>query len=727
MPSISTRPANDPVSQVVLRSAQSAGRYPVPLTKTAYAISISGGLADVTARRTFHNGETLSLESTLTFPLPVHAVLYALEARIGDRVVKAVAKSRKTARETYEHALDRGKSTVLHEELMRGVHMLSVGHIAPGTEIEVTACFALALSWIGGRALLRIPMTVGDVYGHSGLSDSDEMVHGGTVLAGDLEVTCDCGTPVLLGGTLNGGKARVWLDAPVNIEVQGWRPRDLEGRSADGRLVTLGIAPAATETAHLDCAILVDHSGSMAEPCTGAQCLSKHAAVMLGLSEAADDLGESDRLNLWEFDMSARDLGTAHASTWRSLIRNLAGPEGGTEIGRSLATLLAERPVKDVLLITDGKSHALDVQSLAGRGVRFTVVLIGEDSLEANVGHLAAVTGGEIFVPEGADVSAAVRAALRSLRSPSLPNASEAGRAVARVRRAGMAVTAEWSAGEPLAEVAAGRPVAAFAASLRFASLPEADASKLAEAEGLVTHLTSLVLVVEEGASQNVLPVTRKVALPTPAAASMPMLALGGGRSFGVASRAAYCHRLMPSAVLRSDSGRVRLESFLDDAPSAPAPKPVANAPSPSRPSILRLEEQSNALADRIVRTRRGHTGVPGYDDLPDPIADLSSFPALIDWKSEASRLGQGNMLGLDPTIADAIDDASRHRLVRRAAKRVGISPRLFVIGLLARAVAAHDRFADRVARAILGRVKPAEIAQVVARLCLGKAARMTA
>jgi hypothetical protein len=57
---------------------------------------------------------------------------------------------------------------------------------------------------------------------------------------------------------------------------------------------------------------------------------------------------------------------------------------------------------RDIVLVTDGKSHALDVGKLARSGVRFTVVLIGEDSLEANVGHLAAVTGGEIFVPDGA-------------------------------------------------------------------------------------------------------------------------------------------------------------------------------------------------------------------------------------------------------------------------------------------------------------------------------------
>src|SRR5213075_2059702 len=110
------------------------------------------------------------------------AVLYGLEARIGDRVVKAVARAKSAARQTYEDAIDRGKTTVLHEELLKGVHLLSVGHIAPATEIKITARFALTLAHLGGRFLLRIPTTVGDIYGSSGLQDSDDLVHGGSDL-----------------------------------------------------------------------------------------------------------------------------------------------------------------------------------------------------------------------------------------------------------------------------------------------------------------------------------------------------------------------------------------------------------------------------------------------------------------------------------------------------------------------------------------------------------------
>ena len=38
-----------------------------------------------------------------------------------------------------------------------------------------------------------------------------------------------------------------------------------------------------------------------------------------------------------------------------------AGPAGGTEIGRALAGVTVHAKTRDVLLVTDGKSYALDV------------------------------------------------------------------------------------------------------------------------------------------------------------------------------------------------------------------------------------------------------------------------------------------------------------------------------------------------------------------------------
>ena len=58
---------------------------PVPLISTKFDVRIEAGLAVVETRRVFRNAEASSIEATFTFPVPVHAVLFALTARIGER------------------------------------------------------------------------------------------------------------------------------------------------------------------------------------------------------------------------------------------------------------------------------------------------------------------------------------------------------------------------------------------------------------------------------------------------------------------------------------------------------------------------------------------------------------------------------------------------------------------------------------------------------------------
>ena len=178
------------------RSQMIEDTHPLPLVATTFNVVLDAGLAIVTTTRRFRNTEEASIEATITFPVPVHATLFALKARIGDRVLDAHAKRKDAARMDYEGALERGKTAVLHEEVLRGVHMLSVGHVVPGAEIEVQSSFAVALTNLNGRGALRIPLTVGDIYGRSGLPDSDDLAHGGTLPLADLAVQCPGGSAV---------------------------------------------------------------------------------------------------------------------------------------------------------------------------------------------------------------------------------------------------------------------------------------------------------------------------------------------------------------------------------------------------------------------------------------------------------------------------------------------------------------------------------------------------
>lgn len=526
-----------------MAGARAAGtQNPMPLVDTRFDVGINGGLATVSTLRTFRNGESESIEVTITFPIPVHAVLFSLEARVDGRILKACARAKVQARATYEDAIERGKGTVLHEELLRGVHMLSVGNIAPGAEIQVTVVWALVLTNINGAAHLRIPLTVGDVYGCSGLPDSDELLHGGVLQSGRLNVECLDGTVTHPRAKLAPEGTDIPLNVPIDLVVTGWSPRHLHGRAADGRNVVVRIEPGDSSDTSLNVALAIDHSGSMGEICSSAHAsLTKHQAAVAALKSISLSLKKSDAVDIWEFDDALKHVGLVReqggtfvrrvlqqGSRLSNVIKHLSTPAGGTEIGGALAGIAGTSTAQDILLITDGKSHALDVQALSGTGRRFSVVLIGEDSLEANVGHLAAISGGEIFIASEGNLTRALQAAFTALRSPPQkkhePDGSPDRIAVSR---SGMKVTVQWHLEmKPSNDTPAARATSAIAASLALQFLDTEAATALAEAEGLVTHLTSLVLVDEAAEIQSGIPANRKVFLPSPATGALPVRAL---------------------------------------------------------------------------------------------------------------------------------------------------------------------------------------------------------
>ena len=137
MPTTAMPALIDPLKAFTVCASTRAG-HPIPLVSTRFDVEIDGGLATVVTKRVFHNDEAESIEATITFPVPVHAVLFDLEARIDGRVVKAHAQRRRQAREAYEDAIERGKAAVLHEEVLRGVHMLSVAHLGPARKYPMS-------------------------------------------------------------------------------------------------------------------------------------------------------------------------------------------------------------------------------------------------------------------------------------------------------------------------------------------------------------------------------------------------------------------------------------------------------------------------------------------------------------------------------------------------------------------------------------------------------------
>lgn len=650
-------PLLDPVALLVNGRMSGPDRHPVPLAGTRYRVAIRGGLAEVRMVRRFVNREAGSIEAVLTFPLPVHAVLFDLLLRVDGRTLAARAQPRVAARATYEAAIEEGRLAVLHEELLRGIHMLSVGPVPPGAEVEVEAGFALPLTLVGGAAHLRLPLTVGEVYGSSGLAEVDDLIGGAPPGTAALEVECDSGPVRLEGGSLVAGRATVPDNRPIDLAVSPWTARPCLGRGADGRRVTLDIRPASVGEAPLHLAILVDRSGSMSGPFGAGAGETKHAVAVRDLGRLLAGLAPADRVELWEFSNGAQRVGTGRGATAAALVRRLAAPDGGTAIGAALNRVIDHSDVSDILLLTDGKSHDIDVVALAARGRRCAVVLVGEDSLEANVGHLAALTGGDVLVAGRGALMPALAAALTGLRRPYRPARLDGhgGRDCALVW-GGADIVVRWSDDEPPpAEAPGARAAAAFAASLALRLLPSEAATALAVAEGLAGPLTSLVLVDREGPVSAGLPSLRKVPLPDVAACLRPAF-----------------HDAAPA---------------FHDAVTASAPPP----PLASRPG-LRMRRPS------LFARMSSHSWAPPSAAAPAEAAPPPHLP----WSRLAGALAAGDLGGLDHPTAQEVRRLAERPEVTAFAQAHGLDPLRLAIGLLARRDSARDRHAARLARRLL-------------------------
>lgn len=667
----------DPIAALV--ASREAGKgQPVPLAAVAVSVTIQGGLALVETKRTFRNQEESPIEALLTIPVPVQATFFGLTARIGERVLHGVAQGRSQARGTYEDAVEEGQAAMLHEEVLRGIHSLSVANLAAGATVEVSTRWTEVLRCSGSSGRLRIPMTVGEVYGSSGLSEVDDLIHGGAPTNVPIRVRHNAGGVRLAGvdaqpetkGLL---LAEVPSNVPIDVQVDTWKPGLLKGRSRDGKTVEMRIEPAGEGDADLNLAVLVDHSGSMYTPCsvTGAERgdLSSHESVRRALSGLARKLRPRDRLALWEFDNVCDPVGTGQPvapAELPALAAALQPPRGGTEIGRALEQVIQSLETPDLLLITDGLSYDIDVQRIARSGRRIFVLLVGEDSLEAMVGHLAALTGGDVHCTFSANVAAALDACLHGLRTRCQnPQATGADAPESiRATRCNANIEARWlGSAESAEEGEFAEAVAAHAAGLALGTLDQDAATRLAVREGLVTHLTSLVLVDRDGEKVDGLPVTRKAPLPTP-----PM---GSGQ-------VAYCMAMPSSPPMRS--GIAPMDSR-DRRPHKPKP----GAKYRWGTSFARDIEMAALPADP-----KGFE--PGSRD----------FARDIDWNGLANALVEGNLDSLDESVAEFVSMMAGLDEVQRAATDLGMDPVRLVIAWLASSAAKESRHAKRVARRML-------------------------
>ncbi|MCZ8334684.1 MAG: VIT domain-containing protein [Rhodobacteraceae bacterium] len=689
---------------------------PMPLGSTAIDVSIQAGLAIVVTTRTFSNVEDVPIEAVLTMPVGFNAVVTGLSAKIEGRSLRAIAKGKTVARASYEGAIDQGRMAILHEEALRGIHVLSVGQLAPGKDVSVELRTVMPLAATESGLFLRLPMTTGQLYGVSPLQPADDLITSVSVRhMASLRVLSESGVPHLVGfGQLADGQA---IDVPMNksieIEIVGGAMGTLLGVSASGRQVRLDLRREPNGENSLKLAILIDRSGSTGSP-VGTDGQTVLSAIRDGLGHSLKNLTDEDLIAIWQFDDRCQRLGTGRGAEILQILKKLKQPGGGTRLGEAIKAV-ARTGAQDILVLTDGQTWDQLSPEVEGKNVRVSAVLVGRASLDANIGHFCAATGGDLFYTPDADVEKSVSVALSQMRLFRTERQLETeGTDPVRVVQTlgGVTVSAQWS--DAMA-MGAADDIGRYAAALCLGQLDDAAAERLAVMEGLCSNVTSLVLIDEAGALSEGISETRKIPL---------MDAVDDGQLGDfIEDRNAILPKAMANASYSASEDRAPCIPFgssrLLPARNAPTSSvPSGGASSPETLFRLQAAVSKPPLPSGQARKQRS---LPD-DGITEPAKRqavrkasehrLAEVAVGIDWENQANRFLS---LAFDGLLVS--EQAALGRLVRQvlalAFSRSEHALKLDLLAYLSLRFVTHSRAARRFAVKVLdGRSEAAFIAE---------------
>lgn len=689
---------------------------PMPLCSTAIDVSIQVGLAIVVTTRTFVNTEDVPIEAVLTMPVGFNAVVTGLSAKIEGRSLRAIAKGKTAARASYEGAIDQGKMAILHEEALRGIHVLSVGQLAPGKAVSVELRTVMPLAATENGLLLRLPMTTGQLYGVSPLQPADDLITSASVRhVASLRVRSDSGVPHLVGfGSLAERQAiDVLMNKSIEIEIAGGAVGTLLGVSASGRQVRLDLRREPIGENSLKLAVLIDRSGSTGSP-VGTSGQTVLSAIRDGLAQSLKTVTDEDLIAIWQFDDSCQRLGTGRGAEVLQILKKLKQPGGGTRLGEAIKAV-ARTGAKDILILTDGQTWDQLSPQVEGKNVRVSAVLVGRASLDVNIGHFCAATGGDLYYTPDAHVEKSVSIALSQMRSSRLERQLETeGTDPVRVVQTlgGVTVCAQWS--DAMAQGPAD-DIGRYAAALCLGQLDDAAAERLAVMEGLCSNFTSLVLGDEAGALSDGISEIRKIPLMDADYDSQLEDFVEDRNAILPMARASASYSASED---RAPRMRFGISSLLP-AQGAPTPSgPSSGTPSPE--ALARLQAAvSKAPAPggqrRSLRSFfQGKSVEPSKQEALRKAKEnrLAEVAVGIDWENEANRFLALEFDGLLTSEERALEQLVRHLLASAVSRNEG-TLKLDLLAYLSLRFANHSRSSRRFAVKVLdGRSEAAFIAE---------------
>jgi len=127
--------------------------------------AVKGRLLVMTLEQRYRNSSQSNTEITYTFPLPLGAVLMAIEVELNGKNLKGEVAPKNTARVKYEEALSEGNSSVMLEKNADSSYTLELGNLMAREECSILIRYSQVLATEHGQVRLMLPTTIAPRYG----------------------------------------------------------------------------------------------------------------------------------------------------------------------------------------------------------------------------------------------------------------------------------------------------------------------------------------------------------------------------------------------------------------------------------------------------------------------------------------------------------------------------------------------------------------------------------
>jgi len=149
---------------VIVHVVESENAGAIVLESVNIDCHLDGMLSETTFTQTYRNRESFNIEATYTFPLPVGAVLLALQMTIKGQTFHGGIEAKTAAKGRYEDVLEAGHSAILLETVGPDAYSLKLGNLMAGEQAVVLLRYAQLHHWQGDSLRLQLPATIAPRY-----------------------------------------------------------------------------------------------------------------------------------------------------------------------------------------------------------------------------------------------------------------------------------------------------------------------------------------------------------------------------------------------------------------------------------------------------------------------------------------------------------------------------------------------------------------------------------